>query len=438
MLQRDSIRNVLFALRLTTLTAGCARRFLTPTIGQGGRGAIIILVLAAMLGDRALAVWQTGDFEAYPQDSWGATPTATNIAGLLVTNYGDVYAATSGVLEIGIPGPAGFSMLFTNGVNVNEYLPGAGVMGPLTIDLLNPTVTMTGTFGGELTGLQLNVDFSDANLLQRGLGLPFGDLVLHNMESFSGQMVALNGLSLRTLLAELEVKIGGGSPSFSYGIVELANVVNYLNSTFAGSPNSFAQDHLRLPHFVTGDFTTHTQASWGEAPSGSNAAALLANNYAAVYAGTGSVFEVGNPGFLGSSMQFTGAGPLLAYLPGRGPDGPLGADYVNPLSTLAGGFGGEMAALKLNIDFADEGCWAASASPSAISNSTTSRPSSRGATTTTSTALRSGISIASRAAGWDSTAMWASFRISTCWPSSSTRRLPRGMFRSGRSTTCKS
>jgi len=54
-------------------------------------------------------------------------------------------------------------------------------------------------------------------------------------------------------------------------------------------------------------------------------------------------------------MIFTGASTLLAYLPADGANGPLDANLVDPAASASGVFGGDVAALKLNIDFGDAG-----------------------------------------------------------------------------------
>ncbi len=103
--------------------------------------------------------------------------------------------------------------------------------------------------------------------------------------------------------------------------------------------------------WTDGDLTTYPQAAWGDTPTATNAAGLLENNYDAVYLSTAGVFEIGIPGTSGYSMQFGDATSLLAYLPASGTIGPLVADLSNPTTSASGAFGGEVAALKLNIDF---------------------------------------------------------------------------------------
>ena len=53
------------------------------------------------------------------------------------------------------------------------------------------------------------------------------------------------------------------------------------------------------------------------------------------------------------SIRFSDVSFLLAYLPSLGIAAPLDVDYLNPTSTASGVFGGDVTALKLNVDFAD-------------------------------------------------------------------------------------
>ena len=102
-----------------------------------------------------------------------------------------------------------------------------------------------------------------------------------------------------------------------------------------------------------GDMTTFVQNFWGDIPTPGNAAQLLLDNYNSVYASTNDVFEVGSPS--GFTSVFGDAFALLAYLPANGLPGTFDTILVDPTSTASGVFGGEVAALKLNIDFSDAG-----------------------------------------------------------------------------------
>jgi hypothetical protein len=109
-----------------------------------------------------------------------------------------------------------------------------------------------------------------------------------------------------------------------------------------------------------GDVFTWAQADWGDDPNGSNIATTLYDKFATVYAATGAILIVGalTPGF---GMAFNSPLYLTPYLPDVGTPGPLTANLFNPASTMSHSFGGEVVALKLNIDFADAHLFGATA-----------------------------------------------------------------------------
>ena len=97
-----------------------------------------------------------------------------------------------------------------------------------------------------------------------------------------------------------------------------------------------------------GDVVSYSESAWGDEPDGTNAASILVANYPLVYAPFG-IFEVGT----GFSMTFGGYSTLLDYLPAIGTPGPLDTDLLDPMFSSSGGFGGNVSALKLDVDFAD-------------------------------------------------------------------------------------
>jgi len=54
-------------------------------------------------------------------------------------------------------------------------------------------------------------------------------------------------------------------------------------------------------------------------------------------------------------MFFGGSQPLFDYLPATGAPAALDADLADPVSSSSGAFGGDVTALKLNVDFNDAG-----------------------------------------------------------------------------------
>lgn len=102
-----------------------------------------------------------------------------------------------------------------------------------------------------------------------------------------------------------------------------------------------------------GPHCSYTQGGWGATPHGHNAASILANNFATVYP---SGVEVGILGTGGFSMIFTSANAVKNYLPAGGTPGALDADSANPASdNHSGVFGGQVLALKINVDFSAAG-----------------------------------------------------------------------------------
>ena len=89
--------------------------------------------------------WEEGDMLTYVQDQWG--DDAHPAGALLQAHYDSVYASTFGALAVGILGVSGFSIVFTGYLAVLDYLPSAGVAGPLTSDQLNPISSASGDFG---------------------------------------------------------------------------------------------------------------------------------------------------------------------------------------------------------------------------------------------------------------------------------------------------
>lgn len=204
-------------------------------------GRELLVAVALVLGTsaaHATVMWQNGDLTTYDQVYWGSDPTADS---LLITNYDAVYAP-SGVVEIGIPGPSGYSIRFSDASYILSYLPSGGPNGALDADLVNPTTTSSGAFGGTVLALRLNIDFSDAGIMPANSGVSFGDLVLNNYST----LPSLDGMTVRDISALANTLLGGGSTTYS--IDNIATVTAQINHAFTGgTPDTFAQDYLVTP-----------------------------------------------------------------------------------------------------------------------------------------------------------------------------------------------
>ena len=178
--------------------------------------------------------WEDGDMVSYGQDSWGGDPTTSTAAGLLLAQFDAVYP---GGLEVGINGGGGFSMIFTSGPAALDYTPGTGTPGPLTADLVDPTSTSSGMFGGQVLALEVNINFSDAGLINGRY--QFGNLFLCNLTVTP----MYNGLEIRDFLVLMENALGSGTAPYTYD--ELSDLVGNVTTAFEGGAASlFAQDHI--------------------------------------------------------------------------------------------------------------------------------------------------------------------------------------------------
>lgn len=87
---------------------------------------------------------------------------------------------------------------------------------------------------------------------------------------------------------------------------------------------------------------TFTQATWGD--SATNAGSVLQSNFNSLY--PNDLIVGGN-----ATLTLTEAGAVFALLPASGSPGSLSASLVDPQTTAAGEFAGEIVALQLNVDF---------------------------------------------------------------------------------------
>jgi hypothetical protein len=183
--------------------------------------------------------WTAGAVVTYTQADWGGDPSTSTAAAQLDAHYDSVFAPTSGILDVGIPGTSGFSMQFLDALAVRTYLPASGAAGPLVADLLDPTSSPAGAFGGDAVALRLNIAFSDAGVTTGSSGLHFGDLTLCGMTT----LPALEGTSVRGFATLAETLLGGGSGI--YTISDIEGLLTTLDAAFeGGTPSAFAQQNL--------------------------------------------------------------------------------------------------------------------------------------------------------------------------------------------------
>jgi len=106
-----------------------------------------------------------------------------------------------------------------------------------------------------------------------------------------------------------------------------------------------------------GDEKSYSQNTWGADPAAGPPAQLIQQHFDTVYP---SGMQIGGTNFI----LFTSGGmgdALLTFLPQTGPAAALNATLIDPTSSSSGIFGGQVAGLRLNIDFADAGYTAGTA-----------------------------------------------------------------------------
>ncbi|HEX3486142.1 MAG TPA: hypothetical protein VHT51_13855 [Micropepsaceae bacterium] len=152
--------------------------------------AAAVAILACFFGRPAGAVpFTDGQFISFSQNTWGADPAAGPPAQLVRDHFDDIYPTG---LTVGV----GNFILFTAGSNgdaVLTFLPQTGPAAALNATLVDPTSSSSGIFGGQIIGLRFNIDFSEAGYTLGSSGIPFGDLVLHDL---TGAVAGLNGEDL--------------------------------------------------------------------------------------------------------------------------------------------------------------------------------------------------------------------------------------------------
>jgi PEP-CTERM motif-containing protein len=216
------------------------------------------------------ATFTPGEFVTYAQEEYGTfsrtgEPFNPAVATLLENNFDTLYAPFEDLLEVGVPGPAGFSMIFDSADAVIAYLPAGGDPGPLTADLLDPVTSASGYFGGEVVATTLNVDLSNAGLLAHPAGVTFGDLVFQNLEGLVGTpfvtgvdsgIAELDGTPVHEVLSEANLVLGGKAGPVSAGDLAAALYV---------ADYAFKDGLLPVATFVDGE--TFTPSSYLEAPA---------------------------------------------------------------------------------------------------------------------------------------------------------------------------
>jgi hypothetical protein len=215
--------------------------------------AIAALAVGSIVHSPTLAQssFSDNEFVTWSDVGWGGIPASGNISDVLEKNFNSVFASTNDLMQIGIPGNAGHSIIFDSADAVIAYLPANGTPSSLTVTLLDPVQTSAGSLGSQVAALDLNVAFNDAGLLKGNSNVLFGNLVL---TGFTNDLAFLNGMTVRGLLSEANNILGGGpTPDPTLSFEDFDGVLLSVNDSFNGGPAfaSFDDQHLQLPPSTT-------------------------------------------------------------------------------------------------------------------------------------------------------------------------------------------
>src|SRR5271170_3756166 len=78
-------------------------------------GVVAWLLVAGFHNNARATTFTNGDFTTYNQVDWGDEGNGTPGVVLVENYYDSVYASSGGILEVGIHGTNGFSLVFTDG-----------------------------------------------------------------------------------------------------------------------------------------------------------------------------------------------------------------------------------------------------------------------------------------------------------------------------------
>lgn len=134
------------------------------------------------------------------------------------------------------------------------------------------------------------------------------------------------------------------SGGFTFPIVDGVDLQACSTVNVAGTPPSCTPGAPGCG-WDPSDMETASQTAWGD--STSSAGATLISTFNSLYP---TDLVVGGT----NALRFTDASAVFVYLPAAGSAGVLTSTIVNPITTSAGEFGGQVTALRLNVDHSSQ------------------------------------------------------------------------------------
>ena len=154
------------------------------------------------------------------QGGWGQDScSGGNVACLRDAHFNTVYPT-----DLVVGGTN--TLTFNNASDVAAYLPAGGTPASLITNHTNPTTTESGVFGGQVTALRLNRDFSASGFGKVGLPCPLGELTIADTED------PFYGWTVNDFLDMAEDVLGGDSPPSGITISDVNDTATAINENY--------------------------------------------------------------------------------------------------------------------------------------------------------------------------------------------------------------
>src|SRR5580658_8920215 len=122
--------------------------------------SMALAIAAAASGTAYADTFQDGEFV-----TWNTLALAGAVGPTVIQDFDAAFASSGDLMEIGIHGAAGYSIIFDSGQALQAFFPGYGASGPLTTDLLDPTASPGGGFAADVADLTMTTAYNRAGFM---------------------------------------------------------------------------------------------------------------------------------------------------------------------------------------------------------------------------------------------------------------------------------
>jgi hypothetical protein len=204
--------------------------------------SMALAIAAAASGAAYADTFQDGEFV-----TWNTLALAGAVGPKVIQDFDAAFASSGDLMEIGIHGAAGYSIIFDSGQALQAFFPGYGASGPLTTDLLDPTASPGGGFAADVADLTMTTAYNRAGFMVGTSSVLLQNLTLTGL---TGDQLWANGLTIGGVLAEADIVLGGGPlPNNKTSLTAVFGLVDDINYAFDGGDevSTWADQHLLMP-----------------------------------------------------------------------------------------------------------------------------------------------------------------------------------------------